>query len=171
MLEIKKLMISLIELNKSLLKSLDRSEKKCCFVSEEPKPPEPPNPPQVMAHGFAYTRAENNTSGTLPLRIAGPLHDVELVSDGLVVATAGIYLIQYSVSVTVRDELLSPARFQIMINDLINVDSSVTETISSQQLMSSQLFSLLNSDSVKLVAEIPQGMNYSLVSLQVVQIG
>ena len=161
MLEIKILKRILKDKVRRLLKFLGWSKKDACSCEcENPEHPEPSNPPQVMAHGFAYSIAENNEGGTVPLRIAGPLQDAELTSDGIVVLTGGIYQIQYAVSVKVTDEVISPARFQIIINDLIRVDSSVTETFTSQQLTSVQLFSLLEGDIVKLAAELPQGMNY-----------
>jgi hypothetical protein len=49
--------------------------------------------------------------------------------------------------------------------------SSTTESSATAQLSSSQLFSLLEGDVVKLVAEIPKGTSYSLPTLQVMRIG
>lgn len=63
------------------------------------------------------------------------------------------------------------ATFQIIINDEIIVASSITETTTSKQLVSMQLFSFLESDIVKLVADIPEGMSYSMATMQVVHVG
>lgn len=147
------------------------SEKPATCKCEHPDHPGPFNPPAIFAHGFAYTIAESNESGPVLFGIAGPLQDVELTPEGLVVANAGIFQIQYTVLAHATDTVISPATFQIMINDEIIVASSNMEAETSKQLMSTQLFSLLEGDIIKLVADLPQGMSYSMASMQVIQVG
>lgn len=146
-------------------------EQPCCCCDCDDSDTPAPEPPQVLAHGFAYTNEVISKSGTVPLRIAGPLQNVELTSEGFVISNAGVYQLQYTVSVNATDEVNLPARFQLFINDVIRVGSSAMETNVSKQLMSTQLFSLLEGDVVKLVAEIPEGMSYSMATLQLVQVG
>lgn len=137
----------------------------------EPEPPDPPQPvTQNFAYGFAYTLTESNENGAVSFQIAGPMHEVQLTSEGLVVANSGVYQIQYAVQLQVLQEELDLARFQLVINDSIHISTSVTESALSQQLNSTQLFSLREGDIVKLVAEV-EGMSYSNVSLQVLQVG
>ncbi|WP_221874800.1 collagen-like protein [Mesobacillus maritimus] len=123
------------------------------------------------AYGYVYSTSSNNQSGDVKFTIAGPLENVELTPRGLHVLTPGIYHISYKVAYKTNTETTSVARFHLIINDRINVISSTTETSTSAQLSSSQLFSLLEGDVVKLVAEIPEGASYSLPTLQVMRIG
>lgn len=144
-------------------------EEQCgCWDCEHPDPT-PTSP--VFAYGFAYTPAELSESGVVRFRIAGPLEEVELTADGFMIAKAGVYQIQYSVVVHSAEEAATPARFQLVINNTVNIASSVTESVTSQQLSSNQLFSLLEGDVVKLVAEVPEGISYSMIKLQVLQVG
>lgn len=124
------------------------------------------------AHGLAYSQASANTTGEVLFTIVGPLQDVELISSGLLVSKAGVYQISYSVAVESDDKpKTAPAAFQILINDQILVASSIKETTTSANLFSTQLFSLLEGDIVKLHGELPEGYSYRLPTLQVVQIG
>jgi Collagen triple helix repeat (20 copies) len=123
------------------------------------------------AYGYAYSPSSSDLSGDVRFAIAGPLENVELTSKGLTVLTPGIYQISYKVAFHADGAISTPARFQIVINESIDVVSSTTETRTSTQLSSSQLFSLLEGDLVKLVAEVPEGTSYTLPTLQVVRIG
>ena len=136
-------------------------------------PPGPPGPPGtlILAYGFGYSTSESMRSGNVKLTIAGPLQDVELNADGLRILKTGVYQISYRVSVRTTGETHQPARFHIEVNDDIKVASSLTESLSSSHLYSQQLFSLLEGDIVKLVADLPDGVSYTLPSLQVIQIG
>jgi hypothetical protein len=123
------------------------------------------------AYGYAYSPSSSDLSGDVRFAIAGPLENVELTTKGLTVLTPGIYQISYKVAFHAAGATSTPARFQIVINESIEVVSSITETSTSAQLSSSQLFSLLEGDLVKLVAEVPEGTSYTLPTLQVMRVG
>ncbi|WP_053075098.1 collagen-like protein [Ornithinibacillus californiensis] len=123
------------------------------------------------AYGFAYSTDQSNQSGNVKFSIAGPLQDVELISDGLKVLQAGAYQISYRVDVESETETVNPASFQIVVNNRVNISSSITKSNRSANLYSTQLFSLQTNDIVKLVAEIPEGQGYSMATIQVIQVG
>ena len=130
-----------------------------------------------MAYGFSYNPSKGTNSGAVHLTIAGPLNDVNLVPEGLQILRDGIFQISYKVN-TILTEENSQAQFQIVINDSINVVSSKTLTIktdnlreTSSTLSTSIIFSLLANDLVQLSAILPENASYDMPSLQVVQIG
>lgn len=123
------------------------------------------------AYGFAYSETESFVSGDVKFIIAGPLQDVELKRDGLAVAKAGVYQISYKVILETNDETNIPSKFQIKINDAVKVASSTTESATSTTLTSTELFSLLEGDIVKLVAELQKGFSYRLATLLIIQVG
>lgn len=123
------------------------------------------------AYGFAYSKSESFTSGNVKFIIAGPLQDVELIREGLKVSKAGVYQISYKVILESKDITNIPSRFQITINNAIKVASSMTESTTSSTLTSTELFSLLEGDVVKLVAELQERFSYKLATLQVIQVG
>jgi hypothetical protein len=123
------------------------------------------------AYGYAYSTSSSNQSGDVRFTIAGPLENVELTSKGLTVLTSGIYQISYKVAFRASSETSELAKFHLVVNDNINIASSTTETSTTAQLSSSQLFSLLEGDVVKLVAELPEGTSYTLPTMQIVRIG
>jgi hypothetical protein len=141
----------------------------------EQGPQGPQGPPGTSeqlnaAHGFAYSTSANNESGPINFNVAGPLQDVEMITDGLQVSKSGVYQISYKVDVDAQPDTANLATFQIIVNDLITTPSSLMKSNTSQSLYSTQLFSLQADDVVKLVAEMPEGFEYSHVTLQVVQI-
>ncbi|MDF2067000.1 collagen-like protein [Bacillus sp. Cr_A10] len=123
------------------------------------------------AYGFAYSESESFVSGDVKFIIAGPLQDVELKRDGLAVAKAGVYQISYKVILETNDETNIPSKFQIKINDAVKVASSTTQSTTSTTLTSTELFSLLEGDIVKLVAELQEGFSYRLATLLIIQVG
>ena len=158
----------------------------CCRCERGPRGPQGPPGPKGdkgdqgpaglpgtlnLAHGFAYSTAKSNQNGNVKFTIAGPLQDVELHSEGLEIIKAGVYQISYNVAVESSAATSNPAKFQIVINDTIIVASSMTKSTTTANLNSTQLFSLLEGDIVKLVAEIPQGSSYTLPTLQLIQFG
>lgn len=125
-----------------------------------------------LAHGFAYTETKNSTSGIIPLTIAGPLQDVDLIIQGLKVMKDGIYQISYKVIVDGPEGNChsTKASFQTRINEQIVVASSATETKYSNTLTSTDLFSLLEGDIVKVDAKLPEKFSYKLAILSVIQV-
>ncbi|QOR68018.1 collagen-like protein [Cytobacillus suaedae] len=139
----------------------------------EQGPMGPPGPPgqQTSTYGFAYSPLESNQSGLVKFTIAGPMEAVDLTSEGLKVSKTGTYQISYKVTVESQSSSSdTQAEFQLVINDVIRVVSSQTESTSSTNLFSTQLFSLLAGDVISLVAEVPEGLSYKLPSIQVVQL-
>ncbi|WP_078550096.1 hypothetical protein [Litchfieldia alkalitelluris] len=140
----------------------------------DPGLPGPPGPsgPLTAAHGFAYSPSTSNVSGDIIFTIAGPLQDIELTPIGLQVLKSGVYQLTYKVQVESDEkQKAQPATFQIVVNDTIYIASSTTETFTSNNLFSTQLFSLIEGDTVKLHAELPEGCSYKLPSMQIIQIG
>ena len=103
--------------------------------------------------------------------IAGPLQDVELIRQGLTVSKAGVYQISYKVILESKELTNIPSRFQIVINNAIKLASSMTESATSTTLTSTELFSLLEGDVVKLVAQLQESFSYKLATLQIIQVG
>jgi len=122
------------------------------------------------AYGFAYSELASVTSGEVKFIIAGPLQDVELIREGLKVSKAGVYQVNYKVILESKDITSIPSRFQIQINDASKA-SSLTESMLSSTLTSTNLFSLLEGDVVKLVADLQECFSYKLVTLQIIQVG
>lgn len=133
----------------------------------------PAGPPGTLgsSFGFAYSPTTSTQSGNVKFTVAGPLQDFELTTDGLKVLTSGVYQITYKVDVNGEAVTSFAAKFQLAVNDSINIGSSLTESRTSANLQSTQLFSLLEADVVKLVAVIPQGLSYSLPALQIIRVG
>lgn len=124
------------------------------------------------AYGFAYTGLGSSESGIVNFSIAVPLHeDVELVREGLQVFKEGIYEISYKVLLESKALTFTPSKFQIIINDSIEISSSLTESTTAATLTSTELFSLLEGDVVKLRADLQENFSYKLVTLKIVQIG
>jgi len=123
------------------------------------------------AFGFAYSESVSFASGDVKFIIAGPLQDVELIREGLTVLKAGVYQISYKVILESKDITSTPSKFQIIINDAIKVASSMTESATSTTLTSTELFSLLEGDVVKLVAELQEHFSYKLATLQIIKVG
>ena len=123
------------------------------------------------AYGYAYNESGASESGAVKLFIAGPLQDVELKNGGLKVFKDGIYQIDYKVLLESKAITCTPSSFQLVINDLIPISSSVTESTTSNTLTSTQLFSLQEGDVIKLVAELQEHFRYKLATLQVIQVG
>jgi hypothetical protein len=135
--------------------------------------PGPAGPPGTfgMAYGFAYSPLKTTKNGIVKFTVAGPLQEFELVSEGLKALKAGVYQITYKVDINEEAAPSTPAKFQLVVNDTINIESSITESKTSANLYTTQLFSLLEDDVVKLTAVIPQGLTYSLPTLQIIQVG
>lgn len=133
----------------------------------------PAGPPGNLgsSFGFAYSPSASTRSGSVRFTIAGPLQDFELTEDGLKALTSGVFQISYKVDVKEDAETSGTARFQLVVNDSINIASSMTETGREANLQSTQLFSLQEEDIVKLMAVIPQGLSYSLPVLQIIKLG
>ncbi|WP_214904145.1 collagen-like protein [Bacillus sp. ISL-55] len=121
--------------------------------------------------GFAYSPSTSTQSGNVRLTIAGPLQDFELTSDGLKTLTSGIFQITYKVNVINEVGSGEGAKFHLVVNDSITIGSSVTEANMTTNLQSTQLFSLLENDVIKLIATIPQGVSFSLPALQIIKVG
>ncbi|WP_199677410.1 collagen-like protein [Lysinibacillus yapensis] len=135
----------------------------------------PPGPPTIagLAYGFVYRAFEGANSGVVHFDVSGPLHDeVTMVPEGLEVGVAGVYQIGYSITLRRGNSIEeTAARIHVGVNDLIHIPTSYTESAVSQQLTSSQLYSLREKDVVKLIAELPEGMSYTAASLQIVKVG
>lgn len=133
----------------------------------------PVGPPGTLgsSFGFAYSPTTSTQSGNVKFTIAGPLQDFELTADGLKALTSGVFQITYKVDVNEEAEASFAAKFQLVVNDSINIGSSMTESRTSANLQSTQLFSLLEADVIKLVAVIPQGLSFSLPALQIIRVG
>lgn len=133
----------------------------------------PAGPPGTLgsSFGFAYSPTASTRSGNVRFTIAGPLQDFELTEDGLKALTSGVFQISYKVDVKEESETSGTARFQLVVNDAINIVSSMTESSREANLQSTQLFSLQEEDVVKLMAVIPQGLSYSLPVLQIIKLG
>jgi hypothetical protein len=171
----------------SQLKALSGCCSCCCSSERGPRGPRgkqgPPGPkgdkgdPGALAvtHGYGYFQGTRNQPGIVPLNIPGPLTNTELVSQGLKVLQAGTYQINYKVNLGGSpDTVNSPSEFYLLVNDSVDIRSSLTSASSTseqQTLSASVLFSLLEGDIVKLVADIPENVTYSMPSLQVLQIG
>lgn len=123
------------------------------------------------AFGFAYSESVSFASGDVKFIIAGPLQDVELIREGLRVSKAGVYEISYKVILESKYITCIPSNFQIIINDAIKVASSMVESTTSTTLTSTNLFSLLEGDVVKLVADLQEHFSYKLATLQLIQVG
>jgi Collagen triple helix repeat (20 copies) len=123
------------------------------------------------AYGFAYSPSTSIQNGNVKFTIAGPIQDFELISDGLRSLKSGVFQISYKVAVIEEAASSTPAKFQLVVNDSINITSSITESRASANLYTTQLFSLLEGDVVKLVANVPQGLSYSLPTIQIIQVG
>ncbi|MGE7665297.1 hypothetical protein ACQKMN_06220 [Ureibacillus composti] len=138
-----------------------------------PKPdPDPPTPPVLLApaYAYAYTTSGGNESGTVRFEIVTPRHDdIELMPEGLKVLRTGLYQISYTATVE-AGSATSTASFRIDVNDEIQVQPSIIETTASQHLASTLLFSLLEGDVVKLVADLPEGYRYTNATLQLLQV-
>ncbi|SOC11255.1 hypothetical protein SAMN05880501_106112 [Ureibacillus xyleni] len=145
-----------------------------CWLKDNPwempcdEYPNPTPPAHVPHYAFAYTTSESSENGAVKFSIASPIQDeLELNDEGITVAKGGVYQINYSANIkSSATNLTSPARFYIRINDAIQLPSSITETSTNQNLVSSQLVSLLEGDIVKLIAEMPEGFSYTMASLQ-----
>ena len=96
---------------------------------------------------------------------------MEMLPDGLQVMKAGIYQISYKAILSSNVLTCTPSKFFIKINDLIQMDSSLTESTTASVLSSSDLFSLQEGDIVKLYAELQEHFSCKLATLQIVQIG
>lgn len=160
---------------------------KCCCCRGKSGPPGPPGPQgpkgdrgaqgppgpagqSDMAYGLAYSTSTLTSTGTVPLRIAGPLHEVNLRPDqGLQVLRAGIYQISYKA--TLVQGLNNSAEFRVIINEAIQVPPLVTQIQSSNTASATTLFSLLANDIVRLVAALPENSSIYMPTLQVVQVG
>lgn len=157
----------------------DRGEPGLPGPKGDPGPQGPPGergpagPPGTLgsSFGFAYSPTTSAQSGNVRFTIAGPLQDFELTEDGLKALTSGVFQISYKVDVKEESETSSTARFQLVVNDSINIVSSMTESSREANLQSTQLFSLQEEDVVKLMAVIPQGLSYSLPVMQIIKIG
>lgn len=103
--------------------------------------------------------------------IAGPLQNVDLTLEGIRISKAGVYQITYKVILDASFKTIVPSRFQININNAIKVASSLTESSTSTTLSSTQLFSLLEGDVVKLVADLQENSSYRLATLELIQVG
>ncbi|ARU60142.1 hypothetical protein CBW65_03020 [Tumebacillus avium] len=130
-------------------------------------PAGPPGPPGTLglAFGSAYSPGAPTRTGAVPLAIAGPLQDVELLPAGLQVLRAGIYQITYTTTPS------AAAEFRVVINDSIQVPPSHTQTQSGQSVSTSFLFSLLADDLVQLIAVMPDDATLQGASLQLLLIG
>ncbi|MET1013899.1 MAG: collagen-like protein, partial [Paenisporosarcina sp.] len=131
----------------------------------------PPGPGTSTSFGFAYSQSESFESGNIKFNIAGPCQDVSLIREGLKVSKAGVYQISYKVILNTTALTCNPSRFQIAINDAIKIESSLSESTTSATLTSTELFSLLEGDVVKLVAELHERFSYKLATLQIIQVG
>lgn len=132
--------------------------------------PDPQPTPFVPHYAFAYTTTESRESGNVLFTVASPIHDeVELNTEGIKVSKGGVYQINYTVAVKATLNVTTPAKFLMVINDNIQVVTSLTES-SSQHVTSTQLVSLLEGDVVKLVAELPEGISYTMASMQLLQV-
>ncbi|MFS0577109.1 collagen-like protein [Sporosarcina sp. 179-K 3D1 HS] len=122
-------------------------------------------------YGYAYTTTRSSESGTVHFRIAGPLQDIKVVRDGLQVLKDGIFQISYSVVLESKIISCIPSKFQVQINDHVHIHSSVTESLHSTTLTTTQLVSLQEGDIVKLIAELQEHCSYKMASLQLMRIG
>ena len=107
----------------------------------------------------------------MKFNIAGPLQDVEFIREGLKVTKAGVYHISYKVILESKDITIIPSKFHIKVNEAIKISSSLTESSTSTTLTSTNLFSLLEGDVVKLVADLQEHFSYKLATLQIIQVG
>ena len=123
------------------------------------------------AYGYAYNESGSSESGAVKLIIAGPSKDVDLKSGGLKVLKDGVYQIDYKVLLESNVITCTPSSCQLVINDVIKISSSLTESTTSNTLTSTQLFSLQAGDVIKLVAELQEHFRYKLATLQVIQVG
>jgi hypothetical protein len=123
------------------------------------------------AYGFAYSSSTSTQNGNVKFTIAGPIQEFELISDGLRSLKSGVFQISYKVAVVEEAASSIPAKFQLVVNDSITIASSMTESRTSANLFTTQLFSLLEGDVVKLVANVPHGLSYSLPTIQIIQVG
>ncbi|RUL52021.1 hypothetical protein [Lysinibacillus antri] len=179
----KKLMLLKDKLEKMEDKHKHCKDKYCdCWLKDDPwEPPgdcdyQQPNPnpqptPFVPHYAFVYTITESRESRNVLFTVASPIHDeVELNTEGIKVSKGGVYQINYTVVVKSTPDVTSPAKFYIVINNDIQVVTSLTEPSSSQHVTSTQLVSLLEGDVVKLVAELPEGISYTMASMQLLQV-
>lgn len=130
-------------------------------------PAGPPGPPGILglAFGSAYSPGVPTSTGAVPLAIAGPLQEVELLPTGLQVLRDGIYQITYTATPS------ASAEFRVVINNSIQVPPSHTQTQTGTTVSTSFLFSLLADDLVQFIATMPDDATLQSASLQLVQIG
>jgi hypothetical protein len=123
------------------------------------------------AYGFAYNKTGNSKSGIIDLSESGPLCDVQLIDKGLKVYHDGIYQIDYKIVLESKAITCTPSTFKLIINDLYDISYSMTESLTSNTLNSSQLVELKEGDVVRLVAGLQEHFRYKLATLQVIQVG
>ena len=121
--------------------------------------------------GYAYNQTGSSKSGIVKFSDAGPLCDVQVTNKGLKVANHGIYQIDYKVVLVSKAGPHKPSNFQIKINDLYDFPNSITESLTSTTMSSTQLVKLNEGDIVMLVANLQAHAHYKLATLQVLQIG
>ncbi|QUW23527.1 collagen-like protein [Sporosarcina sp. Marseille-Q4063] len=123
------------------------------------------------AYGFAYTETGNSDSGIIDFCESGPLCEVQLTNKGLKITNDGVYQIDYKIVLESQVITCTPSSFQIKINDLYDLSYSMTESLTSNTLNSSQLVKLKEGDVVMLVADLQEHFHYKLATLQVIQVG
>jgi hypothetical protein len=123
------------------------------------------------AYGFAYNKTGNSKSGIIDLSESGPLCDVQLIDKGLKVYHDGIYQIDYKIVLESKAITCTPSTFKLVINGLYDISYSMTESLTSNTLNSSQLVELKEGDVVRLVAGLQEHFRYKLATLQVIQVG
>ncbi|WP_421385123.1 hypothetical protein ACOJQI_10265 [Bacillus salacetis] len=171
----------------SQLKALSGCCSHCCCGERGPRGPRgkqgPPGPkgekgdPGILAvtHGYGYYQGTRKGPGIVPLNVPGPLNNTELVSQGIKVLEAGTYQISYKVNLEAGSAAgTQPTNFYLLINNTIDIRSSLTTAsagVQKQTMSATVLFSLLEDDVVKLMADIPENVSYSMPTLQVMKIG
>lgn len=136
-----------------------------------------PGTPGVLAvtHGYGYFQGTRRGPGIVPLNVPGPLTNTEMDNNGLKVLEAGTYQISYKVNLEAAGAVNpESSNFYLLVNDTIDIRSSLTTATASgqkQSLSASVLFSLLEGDEVTLMADIPENVSYSMPVLQVLKIG
>ena len=123
------------------------------------------------AYGFAYNETGNSESGIIDFCESGPLRDTQLIDKGLKIYNDGVYQIEYKIVIESKAITCTPSTFKLIINDSYDLSYSMTESLTSNTLGSTQLVKLKEGDIVRLVADLQEHFSYKLATLQVIQAG
>jgi hypothetical protein len=173
----------------SQLKALSGCCSHCCCGERGPRGPrgkqgprgpkgdkgDPGTPGAIAAtHGYGYYQGTKKGPGIVPLNVPGPLNNTEMNSQGIKVLEAGTYQISYKVNLESGNlSSAEAASFYLLVNDSVDIRSSLTTASVStkqQSLSASVIFSLFEGDLVKLMADIPGDVSYSMPTLQILKI-